>query len=218
MPAPVSLTDLPEIIPIFPLQGALMLPGARLPLNIFEPRYLAMVDDALAGDRLIGMIQPKTPEQTVAGDHPEVYELGCAGRLTSYEETPDGRYLITLTGITRFSVAEELPLKNGYRQVRADFSPWSSDLEPVTGADIDRGHLAESLKKYLAARQLSADWDAIEKTPTEDLVSIVAMVCPFSPLEKQALLETPTLTDRAGLIISMLEMNSSGNPAPETVN
>jgi len=209
---------MPAILPVFPLQGALLLPGARLPLNIFEPRYLAMIDEALASHRTIGMIQPRTPEQIEVSDHPEIYPLGCAGRLTSFEETSDGRYLISLTGICRFTVTEELPLKNGYRLVQADYAPWANDFS-LTGQDnIDRDHLTKALKDYLTARQLDADWEALEKTPTDDLVAIVAMVCPFSAPEKQALLESPTLTERASLIISMLEMDSIAGMKSETVN
>lgn len=209
---------MPGTLPVFPLQGALLLPGARLPLNIFEPRYLAMVDDALASHRTIGMIQPRTPEQIEDTDHPDIYPLGCAGRLTSFEETGDGRYLISLTGICRFTVNKELPLKNGYRLVQADYASWADDFDIAAGDSIDRDHLTKALKDYLTARQLDADWEALEKTPTDDLVAIVAMVCPFSAPEKQALLESPTLTERASLIISMLEMDSIAGMKSETVN
>ena len=123
---------MPAPIPVFPLQGALLLPGTRLPLNIFEPRYLAMIDDALAGHRTIGMIQPKVPEQTVASDHPPLHGIGCAGRIVSFEETGDGRYLIGLRGLCRFDVAEELALHNGYRRVRPDYGPWAGDFGPRT--------------------------------------------------------------------------------------
>ncbi len=209
---------MPAPIPVFPLQGALLLPGARLPLNIFEPRYLAMVDSALASHRTIGMIQPKVPEQTVADDHPALHGLGCAGRIVSFEETADGRYLIGLRGLCRFDVVEELALHNGYRRVLPDYGPWAGDFGPQDSAGIDRDALASALKAYLAARQLGADWDAIDKTSTDELVSVVAMVCPFSPLEKQALLQSRTLTERAGLIISMLTMDSAGAPAPDGIN
>ena len=209
---------MPAPIPVFPLQGALLLPGARMPLNIFEPRYLAMVDDALAGHRTIGMIQPKVPEQAVADDHPPLHDLGCAGRIVSFEETGDGRYLVGLRGLCRFGVAEELALHNGYRRVRPDYDPWAGDFGPQDSAGIDRAALAGALKAYLAARQLGADWDAVDKTATGELIAIVAMVCPFSPLEKQALLQCPSLTGRAELIISMLTMDSAGAPAPDRIN
>ena len=209
---------MPAPIPVFPLQGALLLPGARLPLNIFEPRYLAMIDDALAGHRTIGMIQPKVPEQTVASDHPPLHGIGCAGRIVSFEETGDGRYLIGLRGLCRFDVAEELALHNGYRRVRPDYKPWAGDFGPPEDAAIDREKLGSALKAYLAARQLGADWDAIDKTSTGELISIVAMVCPFSPLEKQALLQSRTLTERAETIISMLTMDSAGTQAPDRIN
>ena len=218
MPRPSTIADMPAPLPVFPLQGALLLPGARLPLNIFEPRYLAMVDNALASHRTIGMIQPKVPEQTEPEDRPPLYDLGCAGRIVSFEETGDGRYLIGLRGLCRFEIAEELPLHNGYRRVRPDYGAWSGDFSPPEPAEIDRETLAGALKAYLSARQLGVDWDAIEKTPTEDLISIVAMVCPFSPLEKQALLQCRTLTERAELIISMLTIDSAGAPAPDRIN
>ena len=209
---------MPAPIPVFPLQGALLLPGARLPLNIFEPRYLAMIDDALAGHRTVGMIQPKVPEQTVASDHPPLHGIGCAGRIVSFEETGDGRYLIGLRGLCRFDVAEELALRNGYRRVRPDYKPWAGDFGPPEDAAIDREKLGAALKAYLAARQLGADWEAIDKTSTGELISIVAMVCPFSPLEKQALLQSRTLTERAETIISMLTMDSAGTQAPDRIN
>ena len=209
---------MPAPIPVFPLQGALLLPGARLPLNIFEPRYLAMIDDALAGHRTVGMIQPKVPEQTVASDHPPLHGIGCAGRIVSFEETGDGRYLIGLRGLCRFDVAEELALRNGYRRVRPDYKPWAGDFGPPEDAAIDREKLGAALKAYLAARQLGADWEAIDKTSTGELISIVAMVCPFSPLEKQALLQSRTLTERAETIISILTMDSAGTQAPDRIN
>ena len=209
---------MPAPIPVFPLQGALLLPGTRLPLNIFEPRYLAMIDDALAGHRTVGMIQPKVPEQTVASDHPPLHGIGCAGRIVSFEETGDGRYLIGLRGLCRFDVAEELALHNGYRRVRPDYELWAGDFGAPEDAAIDREKLGGALKAYLAARQLGADWDAIDKTSTDELISIVAMVCPFSPLEKQALLQSRTLTERAETIISMLTMDSAGTQAPDRIN
>ena len=218
MPPPSSIAEMPASLPVFPLQGALLLPGTRLPLNIFEPRYLAMIDDALAGHRTVGMIQPKVPEQTVASDHPPLHGIGCAGRIVSFEETGDGRYLIGLRGLCRFDVAEELALHNGYRRARPDYGPWAGDFGPRDSAGIDREQLGSALKAYLAARQLGADWDAIDKTSTDDLISIVAMVCPFSPLEKQALLQSRTLTERAETIISMLTMDSAGTPAPDRIN
>ena len=218
MPQPSTVAEMPAPLPVFPLQGALLLPGARLPLNIFEPRYLAMIDDALAGHRTVGMIQPKVPEQTVADDHPPLHDLGCAGRIVSFEETGDGRYLIGLRGLCRFDVAEELALHNGYRRVRPDYEPWAGDFGPPEDAAIDREKLGSALKAYLAARQLGTDWEAIDKTSTGELISIVAMVCPFSPLEKQALLQSRTLTERAETIISILTMDSAGTQASDRIN
>lgn len=213
MPPPSTAAEMPAPIPVFPLQGALLLPRTRLPLNIFEPRYLAMIDDALADHRTVGMIQPKVPERTAPTDRPPLYDLGCAGRIVSFEETADGRYLIGLHGLCRFAIAEELPLHNGYRRVRPDYGAWTGDFAPADSAGIDRDTLGKALKAYLAARQLGADWEAIETTATDELISVIAMVCPFSPLEKQALLQCRTLTERAELIISMLTIASASTSA-----
>ena len=218
MPPPVTVADMPDPIPVFPLQGALLLPGGRLPLNIFEPRYLSMIDDALAGHRTIGMIQPTEPEQAAPGDSPPLYGLGCAGRIVSWEETGDGRYLIALHGLCRFEAVDEIAPRNGYRRVRPDYGAWAADFLPADDAGIDRDRLIAALRAYLAARQMDADPEAIEKTPTGGLVRLVAMSCPFSPAEKQALLESRTLTGRAELLISMLTIDSAGTPAPERMN
>lgn len=198
--------DLPEALPVFPLQGALLLPGGRLPLNIFEPRYLAMVDDALGGLRLIGMIQPRVKEQIDAGDHPDIYDTGCVGRLTSFTETDDGRYLVTLQGVCRFSVVEELPVFSGYRRVKADYAPWMDDFNSHPAEGVDREQLLATLKQYLDGQGLQADWKAIEDTPTADLVSVMSMLCPFPPNEKQALLEAPDAAARAQVMISLMDM------------
>src|SRR5271169_5086480 len=149
---------LPAILPIFPLTGVLLLPRGRLPLNIFEPRYLAMTRDALAGERLIGMVQPSDPR--VAGDNPAVYQTGCAGRITSFSETDDGRFLITLTGVSRFRIKEELPLLSGYRRVVADWQDFAADRD-ADAAGFDRGRLVAGLRSFFTQRQVQADWDAI---------------------------------------------------------
>src|SRR6201997_3906424 len=181
----VSATALPSIVPIFPLTGVLLLPRGRLPLNIFEPRYLAMTRDALAGERLIGMVQPSDPR--VAGDNPPVYPIGCAGRITAFSETDDGRYLITLTGVSRFRIREELPLLGGYRRFTADWEPFARAREPSPEPGFDRDRFARALKGYFVQRQISADWEAIEKAPGEHLLTSIAMLCPFEASEKQAL-------------------------------
>jgi len=202
------IDDLPERFPVFPLAGALLLPRGHLPLNIFEPRYLAMIDDALGAERLIGMIQPCDPHDSSAS--PALYSTGCAGRLTSFTETDDGRYLITLTGICRFRIARELDCLTPYRQLVGDFTPYKDDLNPKSrNLGVDRDHLLDVLKIYLALRQLETDWDAVKQAPGETLVDSLCAICPFDPQEKQALLEAATLTDRAEILITLLEMSNA---------
>jgi Lon protease-like protein len=195
--------DMPQTLAIFPLSGVLLLPRGRLPLNIFEPRYLAMTEDAVKGDRLIGMVQPM--EDGAAGDQPPVFPIGCAGRITQFAETDDGRYLITLTGLCRFRIERELPLFCGYRRVIPDFSDFEPDLQPDSGA-LDRPRLLAALRTYLKLQKLSADWESIEGAPDERLITSLAMICPFSCREKQALLESPCLSERARVLTSLLEM------------
>jgi len=197
-------TTLPTILPIFPLTGVLLLPRGRLPLNIFEPRYLAMTRDALAGDRLIGMVQPSNPG--ASGDNPPVYPTGCAGRITSFAETEDERFLITLTGTCRFRIRDELPLLEGYRRVVPEWSEFARDLGSEDEPAFDRERLMRGLKGYFQQHQISADWGAINSVPGERLVTSVAMVCPFEPSEKQALLEASDLNERARLLTAMVEM------------
>jgi hypothetical protein len=195
--------DLPQTLPIFPLSGVLLLPRGKLPLNIFEPRYLAMTEDAIKSDRLIGMVQPM--EEGAAGDQPAVFPIGCAGRITQFSETEDGRCLITLTGLCRFRIERELPLFCGYRRVVPDFSPFRADFEPEQGR-LDRARLLSALKVYLKLQQLSADWESIEGAPDERLITSLAMICPFSCREKQALLESACLAERARVLTALLEM------------
>jgi uncharacterized protein len=204
-PEPAAL---PEVVPIFPLTGVLLLPRGRLPLNIFEPRYLAMTRDALGGERLIGMVQPSDParDQASAGLNPPVYPVGCAGRMTAFAETDDGRYLITLTGVSRFRIRQELPLLSGYRRVIADWEPFARDREAADEPGFDRERFARALKGYFVQRQIAADWAAIEKAPGEHLLTSIAMLCPFAPNEKQALLEAADLEERARLLVALIEM------------
>lgn len=186
--------SLPQQLPIFPLEGALLLPRARLPLNIFEPRYLAMLDEVLASEhRLIGMIQPK--ENSPA---PALYGTGCAGRLTSFSETEDGRYVISLTGVCRFRVAEEIPDRAPFRRVRADWSGFLKDLEPdkTELSEDERKAFMALLRSYFQAMKLSANWDALSGAEEEMLVNSLSMMCPFSPHEKQALLEAGDIAER----------------------
>jgi Lon protease-like protein len=206
MPGPFepSFAELPRIIPIFPLSGVLLLPGGMLPLNIFEPRYLSMTQAALAsGNRTIGMIQP---DGDGGGENPTVYETGCAGRIVSFAETEDGRFLITLSGICRFSVVEELPIKDGYRRVVAEYGRFRNDMNAEAPADIDRARLLEVLKAYLAHERIEANWKAIEDADDARLVASLAMMCPFQASEKQALLEATDLAERARVIVALLEM------------
>lgn len=200
--------DLPRELPIFPLTGVLLLPQGKLPLNIFEPRYLNMTNGALAGTRMIGMIQPTGANE---GDQPDVYRTGCAGRLTSFSESEDGRYLITLSGLIRFDFEEELPLRDGYRVVVPDWSPYRADLAEETDAGIDRDRMLRALKGYFTVNNVDANWDAITETPTDRLVNALAMMCPFQPSEKQALLEAKTLADRANVMVALLEMTLAAN-------
>jgi len=205
-----TVDELPTTIPVFPLTGVLLLPRGRLPLNIFEPRYLAMTEDALAQrHRLIGMIQPVEPEQD--GKPPQLFPSGCAGRITSFSETEDGRFLITLAGLCRFTIVEEVETMRGYRRVVADFARWQRDLQAESMAGIDRKHLLDLLKAYFAASSISADWEAIGATPDDRLITMLAMICPFEPQEKQALLEAPTLAERCKLMSGLMEMAILGS-------
>lgn len=198
--------DLPRVLPIFPLEGVLLLPGGRLPLNIFEPRYLAMFDDAVASNRLIGMIQPCEDCRGVKA--PRVYETGCVGRITSFSETDDGRYLVTLCGLIRFDVARELP-SGSYRLVEPDFTRFAGDLEEDRSS-IDRDRLMSVLTAYFEVNAIEGDWEAIEQTGDERLVTSLAMICPLGAPEKQALLESLTLTERAEALVAIMEMATHG--------
>ncbi|MBP7817340.1 MAG: LON peptidase substrate-binding domain-containing protein [Phenylobacterium sp.] len=199
--------DLPQVIPVFPLDGALLLPGGELPLRIFEPRYLNLVDDVMAGDRMIGMVQTRAGGERT---RPNLAHVGCAGRITSFNETSDGTYLITLTGVCRFEAGEELAVKTPYRQVRTGFAPFFGDLadEEVDPDEFDRKRFAVALKKYLNRRDLDIDWDTAETAPLETLVTSLAMGLPFEPLEKQALLEAPTLVERVDALTTLMEIDA----------
>jgi hypothetical protein len=203
--------DLPDVIPVFPLAGALLLPRGQMPLNIFEPRYVAMVDDALAGRRLIGMIQPEAAHRK--SERPKLYRIGCVGRLTQFGETGDGRYLIELTGIARFSIAEELTVPTPYRQCRVDYAPFADDFVARKGEDsVDRKALLAALAAFLKANDLKADWDGIENAPNEALVNALAMMSPYGAAEKQALLEAPDLKTRAEILVAVTEIELAKAP------
>lgn len=201
----VKASDLPQVIPIFPLGGAILLPRGQLPLNIFEPRYLNMIDDAMAGDRIIGLIQP-------AGGpvhQPSLTAVGCAGRITGFAETSDGRYLITLTGVARFRVAAELSSPTPYRQVRAEFAHYEADLSSPADGPFDRTGFLEALKLYLERRQLEIDWETAGAAPHEALVNSLSMALPFEPAEKQALLEAIDLSNRAESLKALLRIDAA---------
>ena len=204
---------LPEVLPIFPLTGALLLPRGQLPLNIFEPRYLAMTRDALAGERLIGMVQPLDGKGD-AGE-PPVYRMGCAGRLTQFAETEDGRYLITLTGLLRFEIGRELPMEGLlYRRVAPDWTRFKGDLEEGH-APIARERFLAALKPFFARHDIEADWEALEGADDERLVTAIAMVGPFAPSEKLALLDASDAAERARLLTTLLEMSVQGGDAAD---
>jgi Lon protease-like protein len=199
--------DLAEVIPVFPLPGALLLPRGQMPLNIFEPRYLAMIDDALlGGHRLIGMIQPDSAHPGPA-EKPNLFKIGCVGRITQIAETGDGRYLIQLTGIARFRIDEELAVMTPYRQCRVVYAPFADDFVARKGEEaVDRERLLRSLSEFLKANDLKADWEGIENAPNEALVNALAMMSPYGTAEKQALLEAPDLKTRAEILVAMTEI------------
>ncbi|CAM5508023.1 Lon protease 2 OS=Afipia felis OX=1035 GN=lon2_2 PE=4 SV=1 [Afipia felis] len=210
--------DLPETIPVFPLPGALLLPRGQMPLNIFEPRYLEMVDDALRdGHRMIGIIQPDAAHSQ-SEEHPKLFRVGCVGRITQFGETGDGRYILELTGIARFQVVEELTVLTPYRQCKVDFFPFVDDFTARKGEDeVDRDAVLDTLTKFLKANSLKVDWDGIRAAPNEALVNALAMMSPYGPAEKQALLEAPDLKTRAEILIAVTQMDlakkqTSGDP------
>lgn len=194
--------DLPQQIALFPLEGAILLPRGVLALNIFEPRYLNMVDDALGGERLIGMIQPATGEEGEA--IPELADVGTVGRITTFSETEDGRYLITLTGVARFHMHQELKAGTPYRQALVSYDAYASDFTAAADMGIDRPALIAALKTYAALHGFQVDWQSVEEAPTETVINVAAQICPFDPAAKQALLETVTLPERARALMALL--------------
>ena len=203
-----KIEDLPATLAVFPLPGAILLPHWHLPLNIFEPRYLNMIDDAMAGNRLIGMVQ------SIGGsaERPDLARIGCVGRITSYAETDDGRYLITLSGIARFALSEELDVQTPYRQVRTDWSAYAGDLcAPVTHGLPAKETLIAALNAYVAANQFETDWGAVERADMDTLVNALSVGCPFSVMERQALLEADDLKARAETLIALLRIDVSGD-------
>ena len=210
-----KLLGLGKYFPVFPLSGALLLPGGKLPLNIFEKRYLALVEDALGAGRLFGMVQPE--RQAGAGeDGPPLYQVGCLGRIASFSETDDGRYLITLLGLSRFRITEETSPKRGYRRVSADFAAFAADLaDSPEEPGFDRPVLLAALRGYFSHRGFEANWDAINLMKDNDLVVTLCMVCPFDPAEKQALLEAPLPSDRARTLLTLLQIDMHAPPSDD---
>ena len=198
--------DLPPALPIFPLTGVLLLPRGRLPLNIFEPRYLNMVTDALASNRMFGMVQPSTANAESQEGEPAVYQTGCAGRITHFEETDDGRFILSLKGVSRFDIVEEIPTVRGYRKCAVDWGRYRGDLAAAVALEIDREKLVGAVRRYFSAKGIEADWDAIDQAGDEYLVTSIAMLCPFDPPEKQALLEAADLTGRSELLTTIVQM------------
>ena len=197
--------DLPTVVPVFPLTGALLLPRGQMPLNIFEPRYLEMVADSMRGHRLIGMVQPLVP----GGESPvaDLSPVGCVGRITQYAETGDGRVILTLTGIARFRLVEEIATHAAFRSCSVDFSAFREDFVTGLGNDsVDRKGLMATLRNFLEARSLEADWQSIDRATNEALVNTLSMMSPYGAAEKQALLEAPTLKARADMLIAVTEL------------
>ena len=204
-----KVSDLPALVPVFPLDGALLLPGCQLPLQIFEPRYLNMVDDAMSGHRIIGMIQTSN-----GGDRarPHLAEVGCVGRVTAYAETGDGRYLITLTGVCRFVAGDELDINTPYRQVRPAYERFACDLEADEAPlPLHREPFLATLRRYLDLKGLAVEWDAAKQAPAAALINSLAMGLPLDPAEKQALLEAPTMSDRTRVLSALLEIDAAAD-------
>jgi uncharacterized protein len=217
-----DMGDLPASIMVFPLPGVLLLPRGELPLNIFEQRYLNMVDAALRGDRMIGMVQPRFDMGDLdLGGNPPLCSVGCAGRITGFHESGDGRYQITLTGVARFRLEEELDGRQGYRISRISTREFVQDLIESEGEDkVDRAALLRALRAYLTAHNMETDWDSISSASTEILVNALSMMSPYGPREKQALLEAPDLKARADTLIAITELDlarGGGEPGSSTL-
>ena len=208
-------STLPQVISIFPLSGVILLPSTKLPLNIFEPRYLKMTRDALKSDWIIGVVQPRAPRQ--GSTAPDIYHIGCAGKIIAFSETEDGRILITLKGLARFKIRNELPQTREYRQTEVDWCPFKKDLHTKDESVMDRPRFEEVLRQYFAVRKIRAPWKEIGQIADTELVTSLAMQCPFTLEEKQALLEAPGIKDRAELILSLLTMVVASDPGSNSV-
>lgn len=198
-------SDVPNVVPVFPLSAALLLPGGRMPLNVFEPRYLQMIDEAMTGTRLIGMIQPSLDGAVRKDGEPQICEVGCLGRVTSLAETGDGRYLIVLQGVCRFRVTSELSVRTPFRQCRIVSFEGDLNEEQGTG-EINRPALLKTFRAYLEANGLDADWESVSRAENTMLVNALSMMAPYGAAEKQALLEAPDLKSRAETLIAITEM------------
>lgn len=213
-----SIDELPGKIAVFPLGGVLLLPRGDLPLNIFEPRYIDMIDAALAADRVIGMIQPALDDRGDS-DNPQLCSVGCLGRLTAFQESGDGRYLVSLTGLCRFDISEELPTTTRYRQCKVDYARFGDDLTPRLGEEaVNRKLLLSTFSRYLEAHNLQADWEGVNQAPNEALVTALSMMAPYGAREKQALLEARTLAERADMLVAMTEMSLARQAGEENQN
>lgn len=206
---PQSVAELPAVIPVFPLPGVLLLPGAQLPLNIFEPRYVSMVDDALRSSRIIGMIQPADTHSDAQNSH-GLRPVGCAGKITQFGETGDGRYLITLSGAARFRIVDEVTTTTSYRQCQVDFSEYADDLEQFDDSSIDRAKVINALKQFTSIRNMRIDWSDIDKASNTLLINAMSMMSPFGPNEKQALLEAPDVETRSNTLVTIIEIEIAG--------
>ena len=202
----INADALPESLPLFPLSGALLLPHGHLPLNIFEPRYLSMTEDALSSGRLIGMIQPEKSYTNPTSDDEVLYPVGCCGQIVSFEETESGNLFIALRGLCRFKLSKELDNKKGYRRSMVDYAPYVDDLREDTGKINDRPRLLNAVKQFFTLKNIDVDWEAIKTAADETLVTSLAMICPFEAREKQALLEVKNMTERCNLLTSLVEM------------
>jgi uncharacterized protein len=200
-------SELPPTLPVFPVAGALLLPRRPIQLTVFEPRYLSMLDDALNGERLIGMIQPKAGDDAM-GTSPELCEIGCLGRIVQYAEIGDGRCFLSLLGVTRFRIAEEMPTLTPYRIVRANYAPFAEDFVEGAGeADVDRDSLLKALREFAKANDLKIDWDDINEASNETLVNSLAIMSPYGAREKQAMLEAADLKARAEILVAIAQFD-----------
>jgi Lon protease-like protein len=207
---PETTASLPSVLPIFPLESALLLPRGELPLNIFEPRYIAMVDDALRTSRMIGMVQPRSEGVAV----PTLHKVGCAGRITQFAETGDGRYMLCLTGLARFRIVDELSVVTPYRQCKVTFDEFAPDLSISSSDMMDRASVISTLRSFAEANRLKIDWKSIDQTPDDALVTALSMMCPFGPNEKQALLEATSLKHRAEVLVAITEVEIAKRNGP----